>query len=165
MLKFFINNIIFIAFLGTLFGCNTKKKSDDSVLTSPASKHNGMCQQINLGEASDAVEKQLPNNQYVSLQGMSSPRTLVWQDTKTQKVYFAAKIMGAKGKLFYMEELPTGKMPSIKSSFSGTLLLWKHLPGNLLTSMKAQFKAQWGTNIDIERTHILVANQKPDGCE
>ncbi|MBN2528613.1 MAG: hypothetical protein JXR76_19645 [Deltaproteobacteria bacterium] len=159
------NAVVFTAFIFSFFGCGNKKKADANTPYSPAPQHDGMCQMMNLGEASDAVEAELPDNQYVNMQGMSSPKTLIWQDLKSKQIYFATKVMGAQGKLFYMEKLATGQTPTIKSSFTGTLLLWKHLPPSLLQSIKKQFKEQWAVEIDENATYILMANQKPQGCK
>lgn len=148
-----------------LASCSKQGNPDEKTMSPPPPTHSKMCKIVDLGEASDAVKKQLPNNQLISLQGISSPKTLVWQDTNTQQIYFATKIMGAQGKLFYMDKLKTGETPSIKSNFQGTLMLWKHLPINLLKSMKRQFKEQWGVEIDENKTYILKANEKPAGCK
>ena len=147
------------------FGCGNNKNHNEQTKSAPAPVHEGMCDLKNLGEASSAVEKELPNNQYVELEGMSSPKTLVWQDTQTQQIYFATKILGAEGKLFFMDKLQTGQKPEIRSTFIGTLMLWKHLPKGLLVSMKAQFKEQWGVDVDENSTFILKANEKPEGCK
>lgn len=155
---------IFLSFV-LHFGCKSTNTSTESKNSPPPPTHNGMCNLTDLGEAADAVEKQLPNNQYVTLSGMSSPKTLVWQDVKKQHIYYATKIMGAQGKLFYMDELQTGQKPTIKSTFVGTLMLWKHLPIDLLNSMKAQFKDHWGVEVDENTTYILTATQKPKGCK
>ncbi|MBN2343574.1 MAG: hypothetical protein JXX29_18450 [Deltaproteobacteria bacterium] len=149
-----------------VLGCNPNKPSaDEAIVSPPPPTHDGMCVLKELGEASDAIEKKLPNNQYVSLQGMSSPKTLVWQDMTTQQIYYATKIMGAEGKLFYMAKLKTGEKPSIKSNFLGNIMLWQHLPTDLLRSMKTQFKNQWGVEIDEKNTYIILADEKPKGCK
>ncbi|MBN2716219.1 MAG: hypothetical protein JXX14_10220 [Deltaproteobacteria bacterium] len=158
--KVLINIVLFFF----LIGCSNKTDSAAAPASPPPPVHDGMCQIVDLGEASSAIEKPLPNNQYVALEGMSSPKTLVWQDVKTQQIYFATKIMGAEGRLFYMDTLKTGETPKIKTKFTGTLLLWKHLPEALLMSMKTQFKEQWDVDVDVNTTYILKANEKPVGC-
>ena len=159
------NLSIFIVFSCISIGCGSKKNAADNLNSPPAPIHDGMCELVKLGEASSAVEQKLPDNQYVEMEGMSSPKTLVWQDLNTKQLYFAAKVMGAEGKLFYMDELKVGETPQIKTTFTGTLLLWKHLPKGLLRSMKKQFKEQWGVDVDENTTYIIKANKKPDGCK
>ena len=156
--------LIIMVLSAFLIGCKNKKNDNNNSASLPPPVHDGMCNMQNLGEASSAVEKKLPNNQYVELEGMSSPKTLVWQDVKTQQIYYATKILGAEGKLFYMAKLKVGETPTIHSKFTGTLLLWKHLPKSLLVSMKKQFKEQWGVDVDENSTYILKANEKPNGC-
>ena len=165
MSKLPVKLFVLIAFISIIFGCSNKNRNAKQKESPPAPVHNGMCELKNLGEASSAVEKKLPNNQYVELQGMSSPKTLIWQDTQTGQIYFATKILGAEGKLFFMDKLKTGEKPAIRSTFTGTLMLWKHLPKGLLVSMKAQFKEQWGVAVDENSTYILKADEKPDGCQ
>ena len=95
---------------------------------------------------------------------MSSPRTLVWQETEIGKVYYATKVMGAEGRLYYMQEIPRGEAPVIKEEFEGTILLWKHLDNTLAKSMQSQFKAQWDADVDPENTYMIIGNRKPTGC-
>jgi hypothetical protein len=156
---------IMFAFFFLSIGCSKNNQNNREQQTPPPPVHGNMCKLIDLGEASDAVEKPLPNNQFATIQGMSNPKTLVWQDKQTGQIFYATKLMGAQGRLFYMAGLETGEKPTIKSVFTGTLLLWKHLEKSLQLSMKKQFHDQWGVDVDVDHTYIMIADKKPEGCE
>jgi hypothetical protein len=155
---------ISFAFLLIFIGCSGKDRDEQEQLSPAPPVHDHMCELIDLGEASDAVEKPLPNNQFATVQGLSNPKTLVWKDMKTGQIYYATKIMGAKGRLFYMASLGVGEKPTLKSEFTGTMLLWKYLERPLQLSMKKQFHDQWGVDVDIDHTYVIVADKKPEGC-
>jgi hypothetical protein len=87
-----------------LISCSKQVSSKPSDGSVPLPRHAGMCKKINLGEASDLIEQsKIPDNQYCTIQGLSNPKLLMWQDTQTSKIYFATKLMGAQGRLFYMQ--------------------------------------------------------------
>ena len=153
-----------IIWLLIFIGCTKNEGTVQNQPSPPPPVHENMCNLVDLGEASDAIKKSLPNNQFATLQGMSNPKTLVWQDAKNGQIYYATKLMGAEGRLFYMARLKPGEKPTIKSSFTGTLLLWKHIEKGLQLSMIKQFHDQWGVDVNVDNTYIVIADQKPEGC-
>jgi hypothetical protein len=99
------------------------------------------------------------------MQGISNPKTLVWKDEKSGRIFYVEKIAGTRARLYYMGELKTGEKPALLSEFTGTILLWKNLKPALAKSMAAAFKRDWNTNIDPDNTYIIKGNQKPEGCK
>lgn len=125
------------------------------------------CVAIDLGEASDIIPsgKALPDNQLVRIQGITSPKTLIWQDSKTKKVYYVAKILGAGGKLLYSQELGPGEEPRILSSFQGTMRRWSSLPKEDAIPMAKALEKEWGVKIDVDKTYLVKGDTKPAGCQ
>jgi len=147
-----------------LSGCQNSR-SEKAPANQPPPRQDGMCTLQELGEASDLVEAgRIPDNQYGRISGMSDPKTLVWQDARTKKVFFAAKVLGAEGRLFYMEELQTGSLPGLRESFTGTILKWPHLHPELAAALEGQFRSQWNVEIDKAQTYIIRGGEKPGGC-
>jgi hypothetical protein len=151
--------------LASLAGC--KGGQDGSPATPANAGDPARCVALDLGEASDIVQsgKAIPDNQLVKIQGITSPRSLVWQDAATKKVYYVAKIMGTGERLLYSEELAPGQEPRILSEFEGTIRLWSHLPKEDAVPMAKALEKEWGVKIDEERTYLIEGGTKPRGCQ
>ncbi|MBN2802675.1 MAG: hypothetical protein JXR91_06250 [Deltaproteobacteria bacterium] len=162
LLKFSFSILILMIFLSSLCSCAEKDTKDKST-SAPISQK--LCKMIDLGEASDLIEKKdIPDNQYCKIGGISDPRILMWQDMTTSKIYFATKVMGAQGRLFYMQELNPGEKPALKEGFEGTITKWSSIDKTLSQSMAEQFKNKWDVTITPADTYIIMGNKKPDGC-
>lgn len=145
-------------------GCKSSESTSPSV---PSNANDpARCVAVDLGEASDIIPSgmAIPDNQLVKIQGITSPRSLVWQDAASKKVYYVAKIMGTGERLLYSEELAPGQEPRILSDFEGTIHLWSHLPKEDGPPMAKALEKEWGVKLDVDHTYLVQGGTKPAGC-
>jgi hypothetical protein len=122
------------------------------------------CSLVNLGDAEDWTDKQFPDDQMITVGGISNPIILVWRDSRSGQVFYVTRVAGTGARLLYMARLSPGETPVARSSFSGTIQRWKQLPPDLTRSMSAAIRAQWDVQLNPDDTWVISAGQKPEGC-
>jgi hypothetical protein len=124
------------------------------------------CEIADLGEASDLIAKgPLPDDKMVRVTGISSPKSLVWQDAATKQAHFVSRVIGAEGRwLYYMQELGVGETPKVLSEFEGHLRRWEELPQKQAVPMAAALERDYKIKIDPANTWLITNGAKPEGC-
>lgn len=124
------------------------------------------CEIADLGEASDLIASgKVPDDKMVRLTGISSPKSLVWQDAATGRTYFVSRVTGAADRwLYYTQELDVGETPKVLSVFEGHIQRWDQLPKQQAVPMAAALKKEYHLDIVPEQTYLITAGSKPEGC-
>lgn len=123
------------------------------------------CQIQEAGEAADLLNRpDFPLDRMVRVQGITYPKALVWKDKTTGIVNFTARVMGTEQRLFYLRTIPQGASPGILSELTGHLSRWDRLPEARMKPIAAALKQQYNINIVPEKTYVIDADGKPEGC-
>jgi len=156
--RFWISALLGVALLA--IGCGGESATEPQDAPNPA-----RCELAKLGEAADLVESgKIPNDQLVEVEGIADPRTLVWREQKTGKIYFITRIMGTQKRMYYMEQLAPGEAPKLKSLFVGHLRRWDKLPPHEAKPMAQALLTEYKLQVEPEKTYLLAGGVKPDGC-
>jgi hypothetical protein len=152
---------IFSSFLLFGLGCKTNSTDDKIISRDPSS-----CKVVDVGEATDFFTRKvgITTDRMITTQGLAHPQALVWRDQQTNLNYYVTRVMGTEQRLFFIKQIKNDERPGIASQFSGHLLGWNELPKTLSAPIVRAFASQYSLKIDTNKTYVILADEKPQGC-
>lgn len=150
-------NIIILFFISASFLISCKEEP------LPGVANPQICKLKSIGQVYDIINKKLPLNRFIEIDGMINPSGLLWE--AGDKKIAIHKFMGGEGKLLAYFELKNNEhQPPLVSKYKGILRRWRQLDEKTFNDkVKKQIEDDLIISITTE-TYVLFVDKRPEGC-
>lgn len=155
--KITIFKLILISIILSLWG-SCKKES------LPGEKDPTVCNLKKIGAIYEIVNKGIPLDRYVFVEGILHPSGLIWEYKGKRAALH--KFLGAEGKVLAYFELSKNEVqPPFINGYKGTFKKWKYLDQTIFNdNVKKNIEESLSFEVTMD-TYVFFINKKPEGCK